>query len=151
DTSRSRRNCINALMSCSPCEAYWQEIGRAGRDGWKSESVRALAGTGDPVRVVEMKARELVLDAMDKGWSGPPFDPIKLARQLGMNIAVSDEINDARLVPNAKEVLIEYNPNRPRGRIRFSIAHEIAHTLFPDFGAATRYRNVEGKEHSDRE
>ena len=35
---------------------------------------------------------------------------------------------------------IEFNPTRPRERVRFSIAHEIAHTLFSDFAEQTRHR-----------
>jgi hypothetical protein len=38
-------------------------------------------------------------------------------------------------------VRIEFNPTRPRGRVRYSIAHEIAHTFFPD--CANQVRNRE--------
>src|SRR5262249_27552876 len=46
-------------------------------------------------------------------------------------------------------VQIEFNPNRPSGRIRFSIAHEIAHTLFPDCRA--RVRNRASRDHMREE
>ena len=35
---------------------------------------------------------------------------------------------------------IEFNPNRPHGRLRYSMAHEIAHTLFPDCADMVRNR-----------
>jgi len=39
------------------------------------------------------------------------------------------------------KLTIEYNPNRPKARIRYSIAHEIAHTLFPDCAQRVRERH----------
>ena len=39
---------------------------------------------------------------------------------------------------------IEFNPHRPHGRTRFSIAHEIVHTLFPDCGESVRNREQPG-------
>jgi O-acetyl-ADP-ribose deacetylase (regulator of RNase III) len=42
---------------------------------------------------------------------------------------------------------IEFNPNRPSARVRFSIAHEIAHTLFPD--CRDRVRNRAKREHME--
>ena len=42
---------------------------------------------------------------------------------------------------------IEYNPNRPRERRRYSVAHEIAHTLFPDCAKRVRHR---GSHHGKR-
>ena len=47
---------------------------------WTNASVVAFAGDKDPVEVMEAKARELALNAMDEGWEGPPFDPLALAR-----------------------------------------------------------------------
>ena len=48
---------------------------------------------------------------------------------------------DAGIIPaGSSRALIEYNPNRTRGRVRFSIAHEIAHTLFPDYIQRIRNR-----------
>jgi Zn-dependent peptidase ImmA (M78 family)/O-acetyl-ADP-ribose deacetylase (regulator of RNase III) len=45
---------------------------------------------------------------------------------------------------------IEYNPNKPPARMRFSLAHEIGHTLFPDCGAAVRNRlHVHGSRDDD--
>jgi hypothetical protein len=51
------------------------------------------------------------------------------------------DIPDARIVPiGQNRFVIEFNPTRPPGRLRYSIAHEIAHTLFPDCGESVRNR-----------
>jgi O-acetyl-ADP-ribose deacetylase (regulator of RNase III) len=77
---------------------------------------------------------------MDEGWSGPPFDPVALAERLGLRVIASDDIRDARIIADGASTRIEFNPNRPRARTRYSIAHEIAHTLFPDFAEQVRHR-----------
>lgn len=108
---------------------------------WTNPSVLLLAGSGDPVATIISHARQLVLEAMDGGWSGPPFDPIKLTHRLGIEAVPRDDVNDARTVPISDSgVRIEYNPNRPAGRVRYSLAHEIAHTLFPDCAKQIRQR-----------
>jgi O-acetyl-ADP-ribose deacetylase (regulator of RNase III) len=108
---------------------------------WTNASVLALAGDRDPVDVITELSRELVLQAMDEGWSGPPFDPFALADRLGIPVVAREELDDARTVPAGSDaVRIEFNPSRPRGRLRFSVAHELAHTFFPDVAEAVRYR-----------
>jgi O-acetyl-ADP-ribose deacetylase (regulator of RNase III) len=83
-----------------------------------------------------------VLRALDAGWSGPPFDPVALAEFLKIPTTPTDAVRDARTVPaGANGVRIEYNPIRPRGRVRFSVAHEIAHTFFPDCAEQIRNRS----------
>jgi O-acetyl-ADP-ribose deacetylase (regulator of RNase III) len=91
---------------------------------------------------MEQKARELALKAMDEGWTGPPFDPLALAKWRDMRAEARGDIPDARTVPAPEgELLLQYNPTRPRGRLRFSIAHEIAHSLFPDCADEIRHRD----------
>ena len=108
---------------------------------WTHPSVRALAGDKDPVDVVTERARSIALDAIDRGWGGPPFDPIALAGLLGIEVAANASIRDARTVPVGRgRVRIEVNPDRPRGRMRYSVAHELAHTIFPDVAAKVRNR-----------
>jgi O-acetyl-ADP-ribose deacetylase (regulator of RNase III) len=109
---------------------------------WTNESVLHFAGVRDPVEAVEDAAQSLVLDAVEKDWKGPPFDPFDLARILGIPVVAKQELRDARTVPaSGGNVMIEYNPTRPPQRLRFSLAHEIAHTLFPDVASAARYRS----------
>jgi O-acetyl-ADP-ribose deacetylase (regulator of RNase III) len=112
---------------------------------WTNASVLAFAGDNDPIRAMEQRARELALKAMDEGWTGPPYDPLALAEWRNIRLAARDDIADARTVPSEDgQLVLEFNPLRPRGRLRFSIAHEIAHSLFEDCREAVRYR--EGRE-----
>ncbi|HBI42715.1 MAG TPA: hypothetical protein DDY78_07645 [Planctomycetales bacterium] len=113
---------------------------------WTHPSILRLARPSDPVGCITQKARDLVFDAIEAGWSGPPFDPFALADHLKLPVIPREDILDARTIPMEGEgVQIEFNPNRPSGRIRFSIAHEVAHTLFPD--CQERVRNRAAREH----
>ena len=107
---------------------------------WTHPSVCALAGTQDPVTVLVAHARQVVRKAMDAGWHGPPFDPIALGELLKIPMIPCDDVVDARTVPVGRSGLrIEFNPSRPPNRVRYSVAHEIAHTFFPD--CTTHVRN----------
>jgi uncharacterized protein DUF955 len=101
---------------------------------------RPLAGEDDPVGLIERKARELVLRARDAGWEGPPFNPLAIAKLLNIPAEANADVIDARTVSSEKGARIQFNPTQPRERLRFSIAHEIAHTLFPDVGDEPRHR-----------
>ncbi len=109
---------------------------------WTNPSVRALAhGTNlDPTEVIAQKAHEVVLNAMQKGWIGPPFDPFALADFLKVRVVPREDIPDARTVPGVSGFTVEFNPNRPKARVRYSIFHELAHTLFPDCRDRVRNR-----------
>lgn len=115
---------------------------RATAHHWSNESVRRLAEGRDPVQVIVDAARKMVLEAIDQGWLGPPYDPFKLAELRGIAVSPLADIPEARTVPAGQNrFVIEYNPTRPPGRLRYSIAHEIAHTLFPDCGERIRNRS----------
>jgi hypothetical protein len=118
--------------------------------GWSHPSIRAL-NVDDPVEWVTAQARQLAFRAMEQGWNGPPFDPAQLADMLRIEVRPSQAVLDARLVPDSRGVRIEFNPNRPAGRIRYSVAHEIGHTLFPDHAAEARHRLTGVREGADRE
>lgn len=108
---------------------------------WRHPSVRLLAGDGDPVDVVTALAREIVLEGIDSNDLSIPVDPFKLAELRSVPVIPRPDIRDAQTVPGPGGTpVIEYNPNRPRTRIRFSIFHELAHTLFPDCTAQVRHR-----------
>jgi Zn-dependent peptidase ImmA (M78 family)/O-acetyl-ADP-ribose deacetylase (regulator of RNase III) len=108
---------------------------------WTHSSIRKFAGQGDPIEKMMAHARSVVLRAKDKGWSGPPYDPFQLAEILGIIIVPKQDIGDARLVPVKNDRLqIEFNPDRPKGRISFSVAHELAHSFFPDCQEQARHR-----------
>jgi len=99
-----------------------------------------LAGDDNPIDVITQKARALVFDAIQNGWTGPPFDPFTLAEYLKLSIVPREDVADARTVPSGSQSRIEFNPNRSRSRVRYSIFHEIAHTLFPDSKELVRHR-----------
>jgi len=120
------------------------------RTQWTNKSVLEFAAGDDPVARMEAKARNLALSAIDDGWEGPPYDPIALARWKNLSVEARSDIPDARTVPNEDgQLILEYNPMRPRGRLRFSIAHEVAHTLFADCAAEIRNRSTHSVEASD--
>lgn len=107
---------------------------------WTHKSVLAL-GDRDPASVIISRARDMVLKAMEGGWSGPPYNPFALAEMRGMRLLPTEEILDARTRSDSEgRFTIEFNPQRPAARMRYSIAHEIGHTLFADCAAAIRNR-----------
>jgi hypothetical protein len=117
----------------------------ASAETWTNDSVLKFAGGREPVQALVEAARDLILKAIDEGWSGPPFDPMQLAELRGIQVSPRGDIPDARTVPQGQNrLIIEYNPTRPNGRVRYSIAHEIAHTLFPDCGVKIRNRGLHG-------
>jgi O-acetyl-ADP-ribose deacetylase (regulator of RNase III) len=110
---------------------------------WTNKSVQLFAKGADPVVHVGEGAQRIVTQALDQGWPGPPFDPFDLAERLGLAVQPNDSVPDARTVARGSgRLLIAFNPNRPRGRLRYSLAHEIAHTLFPDCAESVRNRGT---------
>ena len=107
---------------------------------WTNPSVVAFARGNDPVNAIQTKARQTVVQAVERGWHGPPYDPFHLAELLNISVLPNDAVVDARLVPVEDGLRIEFNPNRPRGRVRYSVAHELSHTLFPDCAETVRNR-----------
>jgi O-acetyl-ADP-ribose deacetylase (regulator of RNase III) len=106
---------------------------------WTHASVIALESM-DPVEEIKKRAQSTVLDAIEKGWQGPPYDPSQLAELLGIHLKPNPDILDARTSAPSGRFVIEFNPLRPQARLRFSLAHEIAHTLFPDCAEEVRNR-----------
>lgn len=111
---------------------------------WSNPSVVAFAGSDDPIARIQEKARELVLAAIESGWEGPPYNPIKIAEMLGAKVLPNYDIADARTTAVNGQAVIEFNPSQSRERVRFSIAHEAAHLLFPDALDEVRHRGGTG-------
>lgn len=134
----------------------------SGEFAWTNESVGTFAGGDDPLDKIVTVSRRVMAAAADSGLDGPPFDPFKLAELLGLGLRARDDVADARVssqtvgvrrspeaplsefVPAAASLVLEYNPTRPRGRVRYNVAHEIAHTFFADVAEATRHRTGAG-------
>lgn len=110
---------------------------------WTNRSVLELSADRDPESAIIDKARSAIFDAIEHGWTGPPFDPFELAELRGISVVAREDLYDARVVPVGRsgDVHIEYNPSRPLARQRYSVAHEIAHTFFNDVADAARYRS----------
>lgn len=98
---------------------------------------------GDPVSKIVSAARTAVIAAMEKGWSGPPYNPFTLAGMRGIKLLPTENVSDARTRSSSTEQFtIEFNPQRTPARMRYSIAHEIGHTLFRDCAAEVRNRTT---------
>ncbi len=108
---------------------------------WTDESVLRFAVGEDPIEKMERTARSAVFAALQKGWHGPPFDPLELADIRGITVRPNAALADARVFWQKERFEIEYNPHRPRGRVNFSIAHEIAHTFLDDCADEVRHRS----------
>lgn len=111
---------------------------------WKHQSVVKLIDESlskNPIEEIKERARNLVLKGFENGWSGPPFNPIELVKILGMDIKPDENVLDASITPIKKGHLqIVYNPFQKPTRVNFSIAHEIAHSLFSDCEEQVRNR-----------
>lgn len=121
-----------------------------GRDGkrWHHKSVLALVrefgSERDPRELIRERARELVVQAKELGWSGPPYNPYFLASLLKIKIhpANPEFLDDAFIFPaRGQQLEIMFNPSRPDTRRNFSICHEIGHTFFPDCYEHVRMRS----------
>ena len=113
---------------------------------WTNPSVRVFLETygtdkiNDPVELVTQRARTLVYNFIESGWSDIKLDPFALADYLKIAVVPFENVREARTTNINGKPVIEFNPNRPRARVRFSLCHEIAHTLFPDYRNQIRYR-----------
>jgi len=97
----------------------------------------------------------LLLAELDQHF-GLPKDPLARLKILAslnrIKIKPMDiesqrrEQRDAVLYPVESGWLILFNPGRPRGRILFTLAHEIIHTLFPNSSSGARFRSITNPE-----
>ena len=81
---------------------------------WENKSVLKLldlSSENDPLVMISELARKLIICAFDEGWSGPPFDPIKLAKLLNHSVMPNEAIIDARILSENNRFIIEYNPH----------------------------------------
>ncbi len=111
---------------------------------WTNPSVVAFSGKDDPVVKIQERARSLTLSALECGWEGPPYNPIRIAEMLGAKVVPNYDIADARTIEVSGKAVIEFNPSLARERVRFSIAHEAAHLLFADALDEVRHRGGTG-------
>jgi IrrE N-terminal-like domain len=112
-----------------------------GKSKAKHESIEALLaahpGESDPEKLMRKLARSKVAYAKRVGWTGPPFCPKQFTSIFGIQSKEVDHDiggGDGRILlcPDGKP-RIEYHSKRLPERQRFTIFHEFAHTLFPDY------------------
>lgn len=108
----------------------------------------------DPRSTIVHMARSLV--GKINGFPGVPREPMErlkiIASFNGIKIQPMDmdgrnrEKRDAALFPTASGWKVLYNPNRPRSRVVFTIAHEVTHTFFPSSSSGARFRSITNPE-----
>jgi len=99
------------------------------------ELVRST-GADSPEEAIRGKARELIQKLEATFGCQMPVDVNVLASLQGIHGSNDLPIQspDAELVPRSEGgVEMRVHPDRPETRQRFSIAHEITHTFFPDY------------------
>jgi len=115
---------------------------RANTFRWTNKSVLALAGSEDPISVIERKARESCATGFaTRDGRALPFNPIFIADLLNIPVTAKPPVL-LMLVSLHRTANFKFNSIRPqiRERVRFSIAHELAHSLFPDAADEIRHR-----------
>lgn len=100
--------------------------------------LKATPAAANADAAIRIRARALI-EAVKSvaSWHGPAFDLEALASFKGFRVAQSglfDPSQDACIMPG----IIVLNANKPARRRRYSLAHEIAHTLFPDYDHALK-------------
>ena len=100
------------------------------------ELVRST-GAADAPAAMRQKARELIQTYVASfGEPTMPIDMDVLASLRGIHRSNEKPLHspDAEIVPNSDGgVTMRVNPDLPETRQRFSVAHEISHTFFPDY------------------
>jgi len=112
--------------------------------------IRATGSLVDPRSSVLSQARALLEKLSD--WDEVPVDAIErlaiLASLAGIAVQPMDierqrkEKRDAILLNTESKRIVAYNPQRPRARVAFTIAHEITHTFFPNSTSGARFRSI---------
>lgn len=116
--------------------------------------IRASGGLADPRSLVLTQAEKLSEQYRMFDTTGVlPFARlVQMASMKGLEVIPMDttrrrsEARDAVILLNGKtkgkKGQIFYNPDRPSGRVAFSIAHEISHTFFPTTSGGARFREM---------
>jgi Zn-dependent peptidase ImmA (M78 family) len=120
--------------------------------------IRAGGGLADPRSLVLTQARKL--NQQYRMFDSPDVTPferlVHIASIIGFKVEPMDTSRrrdhgrDAVILlngsPKGRGGRIFYNPDRPNGRVAFSIAHEISHTFFPSTTGGARFREMCGSD-----
>jgi Zn-dependent peptidase ImmA (M78 family) len=108
-------------------------------------AIMVETGEDDPFEAVRVKARAVVTQFHESFGESPPFNAHALASLRGLHWSDDDPrfSPDSEIAPESDgRVVLRVNKTRPLTRQRFSICHEIGHTLFPDYQLAVRCRKA---------
>lgn len=117
--------------------------------------VRAImdeTGTGDPFEAVRIKARNAVSQYHQFLAESPPFNMQAVASTFGLHWSDDDPrySADSEISPESDgRVVLRVNKSRPETRQRFSIGHEIGHTLFPEYELSVQCRKATDRTWAD--
>ena len=106
----------------------------------------------DPFEAVRKKAQAVVAQYASAFEEVPPFNVTAVASMRGLHWSNDDPrfSPDSEIAPEADgRVVLRVNKNRPATRQRFSICHEIGHTLFPEYQLAVRCRKGANRSFAD--
>lgn len=96
-----------------------------------------------PREAIRRRVGRIVEEATKLGWTGPPFEMHILASLHGFVVRKDESLSseqDGCLVPGARPQIL-VNPSISPRRARFTIAHEVVHTLIPDPSASEGHRH----------
>lgn len=109
-------------------------------------------GADDPYEAVRIKARAVVAEFGSAFGEQPPFHVTAMASFRGLHLSDDDPrfSPDSEIAPEGDgRVVLRVNKNRPEARQRFSICHEIGHTLFPEYDREVRCRKRPDRSFAD--
>ena len=101
-------------------------------------------GIADPREAIRIKARSKIA-VFSSLFALPPYDLVAFASCVDLLWSdVSPAFSqDSEIAPTADgRVVLRVNQDRPITRQRFSIAHEIGHTLFPEYQYSVKCRKA---------
>lgn len=102
-------------------------------------------GEEDPFAAVRRKAQGVAAHFFATFSEEPPFNMKAIASLRGLHWSDDDPrfSADSEIAPEGDgRVVLRINKARPASRQRFSIGHEIGHTLFPEYQLAVRCRKA---------
>ncbi len=109
-------------------------------------------GEADPAIAVRAKAAAVIREFVRVVGGEPPFNLQALASFRGLHYSTEGPAHsaDSEIVPQADgKVVLRINRDRPATRQRFSIGHELGHTLFQDFHLKVQCRKASDKDWAD--
>lgn len=115
-------------------------------------SIIEETGAADATAAVRSKAQAVVEQYLQAFGGEPPFNMWAMASFRGLRLSDDDPrySADSEIVPEADgRVVLRVNKQRPATRQRFSIGHEIGHTLFPNYRLAVQCRRTTARKKVD--